>query len=194
MLENIHDLNEEYLFEMANIEKEDTGLPYNIWIDSLGKDRKGKHNDPRIKIQIKEDNLLPIDVTDDPQVPEGVLKVLGDEFIKKFAKVKNYIKAYKEVFLAHYNKEISDAQATSLLKTIGKATSAIEKLHKILNRSTITTIKFHWDSYECLFVIELMNELGEILDTKYASDNSDLHEILNRYKIMLGKDLKIVES
>lgn len=27
-------------YEMANVSKDDTGLPYNIWIDSLGKDRQ----------------------------------------------------------------------------------------------------------------------------------------------------------
>ena len=38
-------------FEMANVSKTDTNLPYNIWIDSVGKDRNIPHNIPRIKVE-----------------------------------------------------------------------------------------------------------------------------------------------
>ena len=38
------------LFEMANVSKKDTKLPYDIWIDSKGKNRNTKQNYPRLKV------------------------------------------------------------------------------------------------------------------------------------------------
>ena len=34
------ELNEKLLYEMANVKSFDTGLPYDLWIDSMGADRK----------------------------------------------------------------------------------------------------------------------------------------------------------
>ena len=36
-------LNEDALFEMANIKAKRTGLPYDLWIDSMGIDRGNEH-------------------------------------------------------------------------------------------------------------------------------------------------------
>lgn len=38
------------LTEMANISKEDTNLPYIIWMNSSGFKRNTSHNKPRIKV------------------------------------------------------------------------------------------------------------------------------------------------
>ena len=38
------------LFEMTNVSKKDTKLPYDIWIDSKGKNRNTKQNYPRLKV------------------------------------------------------------------------------------------------------------------------------------------------
>ena len=192
LIENIL-LNEDALFEMANIWKEDTGLPYHLWIDSKGIERGNEHcGHPRLKIQV-DNNLIPVDICDDPQIPDSVLEILGDEFIKKFAKVRKYIIAYKDILLAHYYRKISDKQAAEMLKTIGKASEAVQKLTDLFNRGNIEVIEFHWDDVECLFVIELKNNIGEILDTKYADDKKDLNQVLTRLKYLYGDDIKVKE-
>lgn len=37
------------IFEMAKLTREESGEPFDIWIDSAGKERNTKHNEPRIK-------------------------------------------------------------------------------------------------------------------------------------------------
>lgn len=106
-------------YEMANVSKDDTGLPYNIWIDSLGKDRQNKHNSPRIKVDVNG-KLIPVTIGDNPDIPESVKKT-GTKDFACIAEVKKYIRAYKDVFLAHYNRQITDRQALNLLVDISKA-------------------------------------------------------------------------
>ena len=106
-------------YEMANVSKDDTGLPYNIWIDSLGKDRQNKHSLPRIKVDVNG-KLIPITIDDNPDIPESVKKT-GTKDFARIAEVKKYIRAYKDVFLAHYNRQITDRQALNLLVDISKA-------------------------------------------------------------------------
>ena len=80
LIENIL-LNEDALFEMANIWKEDTGLPYHLWIDSKGIERGNEHcGHPRLKIQV-DNNLIPVDICDDPQIPDSVLEISSKDFI-----------------------------------------------------------------------------------------------------------------
>lgn len=100
-------LDEDLFFEMANVSKEDTGLPYDIWIDSNGKDRKIGHNSPRIKVDVEGDRI-PVSISNDP-------KILVSKEIPKFSIIKRYIIKYLDVFLKHWNKEITDRQALNLL-------------------------------------------------------------------------------
>lgn len=72
--DELYCLNENLLMEMANISREDTKLPYEVWIDSSGVKRVNEHTfSPRIKIQvpgIKE--WIPITISDDPEIPDNV--------------------------------------------------------------------------------------------------------------------------
>lgn len=36
-------------YEMANLTRQKSGQPFDIWIDSLGKSRNTKHSEPRLK-------------------------------------------------------------------------------------------------------------------------------------------------
>lgn len=192
IVENLSELNEQILFEMANIKSNRTGLNYDIWIDSMGFRRGNEHSyHPRIKVQI-DNNLIPIDITDDPQVPESVLKVLGDEFERHLPQVKKWIKEYKEILLAHYYGKIDDTQAGNLLSTIGKAAASIEKMHQLLDRANIKVAEFYWDSFQLLYVVNLKNSLNEIIDTIFAATPKKLNEELNILKLE-NKDLKIIE-
>lgn len=105
--EQLNNLNEDYLCEMANVSKEDTGLPYDLWIDSEGKDRKTQHSMPRLKVDVNGDRI-PVSIEQNP-------KILADKEIPKFARVKKYIQKYYNVFIKHWNKELTDKQALNLL-------------------------------------------------------------------------------
>lgn len=93
--------------EMANVSKKDTGLPYNIWIDSRGSLRKNKHYTPRIKVEVN-DEMIPVSISESPEI-------LVDKKIPKFRTVKRYIIKYYPVFMKHWNKEYTDKQALNLL-------------------------------------------------------------------------------
>jgi hypothetical protein len=47
-----------FLNEIANIIKNDSGLPVNIWVDDLGVDRLNKHSPDRIKFQNNKSNRV----------------------------------------------------------------------------------------------------------------------------------------
>ena len=106
--EQLNNLEEDYLVEMANVSKEDTGLPYDLWIDSEGKNRKIKHSTPRLKVDVNGDRI-PVSIEQNP-------RILADKEIPKFSKVKKYIQKYYKVLIKHWNKELTDKQALNLLE------------------------------------------------------------------------------
>ena len=100
-------LREESLYEMANVSREDTNLPYDIWIDSKGKERNVPHSTPRVKVEV-DGELIPVSISDNPQI-------LVDKKIIRFSRVARWIIKYKEVLISHWNKEISDRTALNRL-------------------------------------------------------------------------------
>ena len=95
------------LFEMANVSKKDTKLPYVIWIDSEGKNGNTKQNYPRLIVDCNGDRI-PVSISEDP-------KILVKKKISEFPKIKAWIKKYSIVLLQHWNKEITDKEALNQL-------------------------------------------------------------------------------
>lgn len=106
------------LFDMANIDKRDTKLPVNIWVDSSGSSRKTKHMLPRVKIQkqINNDNrvsnLVPVSISQNP----AILKGTTDLTAKQLNEVFDFIKRNYVVFMKHWNDEITDRELLTSLK------------------------------------------------------------------------------
>lgn len=193
-LENINNLSEDLLFEMATIQKADTGLPYELWLDPMGVKRGNEHSgNPRLKVRV-DDTLVPVEICDDPQIPDSVANILGKDFIKKFAVIKKYMQAYKEILLAHYYRKISDRQVTDMLLTLGKAAESLDRLHKLLDKERISNVEFYWKDDEAIFAIDLKNSSDEIIGTRYAFDDSELSKELNALKFMYGNNIKIIKK
>ena len=95
------------LFEMANVSKKDTKLPYDIWIDSEGKNRNTKQNYPRLIIDYNGERI-PVSISEGPEI-------LVKKTIPRFPKIKSWIKKYSVVLLQHWNKEITDREALNQL-------------------------------------------------------------------------------
>ena len=95
------------LFEMANVSKKDTKLPYDIWIDSEGKNGNTKQNYPRLKVDYNGVRI-PVSISEDP-------KILVKKKIPEFPKIKAWIMKYSVVLLQHWNKEITDKEALNQL-------------------------------------------------------------------------------
>ena len=95
------------LFEMANVSKKDTKLPYDLWIDSEGKNRKSNLYYPRLDVDYNGDRI-PVSISDNPEI-------LVKKEIPEFPKIKFWIRKYSIVLLQHWNKEITDKEALNQL-------------------------------------------------------------------------------
>lgn len=105
------------LYEMAKVNKQDTKLPYDLWIDSIGKDRKNTHYLPRIKVEVNNKQIPVLIDEHNPDIPDSVKKK-GIETFKDIQKIKEYIKVYYDVFMKHWNREISDREALNQLNSL----------------------------------------------------------------------------
>lgn len=110
--------NNNWLFEMANIKKNITGLPMNVWVDEHGASRNVKHNEPRLKIQTdKADKVhgegIPISISSEPKVLVKRFKAeLSDNEINQ---AKEYIVKHLDILLKHWYQEIDTDELKEIL-------------------------------------------------------------------------------
>ena len=94
-------------FEMANLRKQESGLPYDIWLDSAGYKRNTPHNVVRINVSI-DDELIPVIIASQRDIrPQKHFK-RENEIISWASD--NYYTLFK-----HWNNELSDRQALNIL-------------------------------------------------------------------------------
>lgn len=182
-IEDITPLNEDLLLEMANLDHRRTGLPYDIWIDSVGADRNNTHNSPRIKVKV-DGKFIPFEISEDPDIPESVKKTGLTDFPHK-NKIREYVIAYRKVFLAHYFKQITDADALNMLKTLRRAPEAEEQLELLINEWPNLRVEYKWDEDELLYVINVLSDNG-LIETIYAMDNMYLSREMNLLRVKYG--------
>lgn len=181
-INKLKSLNENLLLEMTNIWGNQIGLPYDIWLDPAGKERGNEHTfSPRIKINV-DGNLIPMTISDNPDIPESVKKQGVIDF-PHISLIKKYIKAYKDVLLAHFLKQISDKDVTQLLKNIKYADTSKEQLKAILNpRIENGQIEYRWDDEELLYIIDVLNSDNEIIITDFATNDFELFSKIEELK------------
>ena len=106
---------DEEIGEMSSLTSKESGLPYKILIDSLGKYRTRLNNSPRIMADLggkyRTDNIVPILI--DKEIP----KILIDKEIPEFEIISNWIKKNYKILINHWNKIIDDYEALSKLVT-----------------------------------------------------------------------------
>ena len=173
--DELYCLNENLLMEMANISREDTKLPYEIWIDSSGVKRGNEHTfSPRIKIQvpgIKE--WIPITISDDPEIPDSVKKKNNIK-IPKFNTVREWVIAYKKILLAHFFKEINDKQALSLLTTTDKAHDAEIKLGEYIGKKPNSKIEWFYNTTDGIFEAQVKDNNDIVVLSSVATNKYDM--------------------
>lgn len=167
---------------MANVKSFDTGLPYDLWIDSMGTDRKNEHHTPRLKVNV-DGKFIPMEITDNPDIPDSVKKTGLVDFKNK-ALIQKYIKSYKEILLAHYNKQISDKQALSLLGTFKTVETAKLSLADMVDSIPDVIIEYSYDDVNYLWCIEVYSN-SNLISTSYELSEKDLFikldELKNKY-------------
>lgn len=98
------------LQEMANLLKDKTGLPYDIWIDEQGDDRNISHHIPRLKVDTDE-GRIPVSIEKEP-------KILVDKDIPKFRIVKKWIMKNYDILIKRWNKEITNTELRKRIKKL----------------------------------------------------------------------------
>ena len=94
-------------FEMANLRKQESGLPYDIWLDSAGYKRNTPHNVMRIKVSI-DNELIPVIIASQRDIrPQKHFK-RENEIILWASN--NYYTLFR-----HWNGKLSDRQALNIL-------------------------------------------------------------------------------
>jgi len=96
------------MYEMANVSRKDTDLPYDLWIDSEGKDRNADSNSPIIYVDVDGD-MVPVSINEFPEI-------LVNKTFRESGKVLRWIQRYRGVLLSHWNKEITDREALNELR------------------------------------------------------------------------------
>ena len=105
---------EEEICEMAHLSKEDSGLPYKVLLDYLGKERNRENNSPRIMIWLDEEDdhyetITPVSI--DKEKPE----ILIDREIPDFKIIEEWIRMHYHILIMHWNQKISDFDVLRLL-------------------------------------------------------------------------------
>jgi len=110
--------NYDEIFEMANYETRDSGLPFDIWFDEIKADRKGKHSSPRVKIAV-DGELIPISISTDPAfLAKGSHLRRHEDALsgKDRRRMFTFISKNHDVIIAHWNGELTTFGMMSKLK------------------------------------------------------------------------------
>lgn len=95
---------DDFVYGMANIyPKRAEGLPVIIWVDNVGVNREGKHNEPRIKVQNVPGNdsvndTFSLSISEDPKVLAGKVKLNN----KQYKGVVKYVQDHLNDLLDHW--------------------------------------------------------------------------------------------
>ena len=94
-------------FEMANLRKQESGLPYDIWLDSADCTRNTQHNVMRIKVEVG-DELIPVIIASQRDI-----KPL--RHFKRESEIIAWTSDNYDTLFKHWNGELSDGKALYLL-------------------------------------------------------------------------------
>lgn len=101
---------------MANLYPKRTHLPVVICVDILGSARKGKHNEPRIKVQNVKgdktvDDTFSLSISKNPEILAGKRKLSNDEY-KEIVK---FVSDNYDVLMKHWNQEIDEDELKEII-------------------------------------------------------------------------------
>lgn len=124
-------VNDNYLYEHANIRSKVTGQPFDIWVDEFGKTRNNKHNEPRYKVTANDVELDIILHGDDS------IEIVNDtQDIRKFKHSKEaveFIEKFKLPFRMQWDQQIDTYELTTIIRLTQKqGFDIIDAIDKVL--------------------------------------------------------------
>ena len=94
-------------FEMANLRKKESGLPYDILLDSVGYKRNTPHNVMRIKVNI-DNELIPVIIASQRDIRP-------QKHFKRENEIILWASNNYDTLFMHWNGKLSDRQTLNLL-------------------------------------------------------------------------------
>lgn len=94
-------------FEMANLRKHESGLPYDIWLDSAGCKRNTPHNVMRINVSI-DNELIPVIIASQRDIRP-------QKHFKRENEIISWTSNNYDTLFKHWNSELSDRQVLNIL-------------------------------------------------------------------------------
>jgi len=109
----------EFIFEMANWQPRDSGLPLGIWFDEIGAAGNNKRHSPRVKVIMPNDDLIPVSISENPTIllkGAQLVKAKKEFSSSDQTEMFDYIGKHHGVMLSHWNGEITTAMLFEKLK------------------------------------------------------------------------------
>jgi len=110
---------EDFLFEMANLFQDDTGLDMIIWVDV---NRRGKHNSPRLKVStthshsVHDGELVPVLLSEHPRIlPRNKQGSIPVDDLREVGK---FVSLNKDILMKYWNGEASTGELMRELKKL----------------------------------------------------------------------------
>lgn len=94
-------------FEMANLRKQESGLSYDIWLDSAGYKRNTPHNVMRINVSI-DNEFIPIIIASQRDIRP-------QKHFKRENEIILWASNNYDTLFMHWNGKLSDRQALNIL-------------------------------------------------------------------------------
>ena len=180
-IQEIDRMNEDLLWEMAKIQPKTSGVPYKIWLDPMGVTRGNEHTfSPRLKVEV-DGNFIPVEISGNPKIPDSTRRFMDKE-PRNFNLVYEYIKAYKDIFLAHYFGEIDDKDVLSYIGTKDEAKENTVRFFSEKDKKPKIRVVYHFEPDEIIFSIKVVEDNGKVLMRDVALDRNELFKIANELK------------
>lgn len=94
-------------FEIANLRKQESGLPYDIWLDSAGYKRNTHHNVMKIKVSIDNEFI--------PVIIASQRDIRPQKHFKRENEIILWASNNYDTLFRHWNGELSDRRALNIL-------------------------------------------------------------------------------
>lgn len=120
----------EQVYEMAKVTRQKSGQPFDIWIDSLGKERNAKHNNPRIKAINNGVTVIAGFKNGEYtnfQTPKDELQKFGEA-----AALKKYIIKMQPVIELHWEGKIDDGDFINIAKFVAQGYAVLDAVDKAI--------------------------------------------------------------
>ena len=117
-------------YEMANLTRQESGQPFDIWVDSAGKKRNTKHNEPRIKAT---NNGVTI-IAGFKNGKYSTFQTAKDK-VNKFGKnkeLKEYLIKIKPLLELHWENKITDREFLNITVLVRDGLDVLDAVNEFI--------------------------------------------------------------